>query len=247
MFRPVYRPKGKALEYADLALNLYDTCDHGCTYCWSKMMYERFHGLGSFSKTPRVREGVLEALEKQCKAGELDGKKVLLCFTCDPYSPAAVKTGATRKAMLILNLYGIQFTVLTKGGTVACEDFDLYQPGCSFGTTLTFFDANESWKWEPHAADPFNRCTAIKVAHNYGIKTWVSLEPVIVPQDALMFVRGLHGDVDLWKVGKWNYDPRAKNIDWNRFGHEIEKLFQKYGCEYYIKEDLRKVMTKGEV
>lgn len=244
MNNPVYRPKGKALEYADLALNIYDTCDHGCAYCWSKTMYERFHGLGSFSKTPEVRKGVLEALEKQCKTGELDGKTVLLCFTCDPYSLAAKKTGATRRAMEIFNRYGINFTVLTKGGNLAISDFDLYKPGDAFGTTLTFVDMFQSIGWEPNAAVPIERCQAITAAHTAGIKTWVSLEPVISPGDAIMLVNEMHDRVDLWKVGKWNYDPRAKEIDWNRFGHEIEELFVKYGCDYYIKEDLRKAMTE---
>jgi len=32
----IYKPKGRAREYAKLALNLYSQCGHGCTYCWDK-------------------------------------------------------------------------------------------------------------------------------------------------------------------------------------------------------------------
>lgn len=31
----IYRPRGKALEYAELAANLYTGCTHGCTYCYA--------------------------------------------------------------------------------------------------------------------------------------------------------------------------------------------------------------------
>ena len=30
----IYEPKGKALEYAPLACNLYKGCPHGCRYCY---------------------------------------------------------------------------------------------------------------------------------------------------------------------------------------------------------------------
>ena len=30
----IYEPSGKAREYAQLAANLYEGCDHRCTYCF---------------------------------------------------------------------------------------------------------------------------------------------------------------------------------------------------------------------
>ena len=30
--KPIYEPKGKAREYADLALNIYTGCPNGCEY-----------------------------------------------------------------------------------------------------------------------------------------------------------------------------------------------------------------------
>lgn len=243
MHNPIYEPKGLAREYAELALNIYTGCDHGCTYCFAPSVLHTTPI--NFLRDVRVRTGLMEALEKQCAIGDFDGKTLLLCFTCDPYSPATIKTGATRYVMSMLDQYKVNFTVLTKGGSRACSDFDLYNHGDSFGTTLTFYTPEESLLWEPSAALPSDRIIAIAKAKSMGIKTWVSLEPVISPKDALLFVEKLHHYVDLWKVGKWNYDARAKEIDWYRFGHEIEAMFQKYGCNYYIKKDLRNAMTKG--
>ena len=31
----IYEPTGAALEYADLALNHYHCCSHGCVYCFA--------------------------------------------------------------------------------------------------------------------------------------------------------------------------------------------------------------------
>ena len=31
----IYKPKGKALEYSELAANLYRGCGHACTYCFA--------------------------------------------------------------------------------------------------------------------------------------------------------------------------------------------------------------------
>ena len=241
MKNPVYEPSGKAREYSEMALNIYTGCDHGCAYCYAPSVLKKDRTI--YHSDVKLREGVLEALERQCASGSLNGKTVLLCFTCDPYSPAAVKTGATRKALEIFNKYGINFNVLTKGGMRAAEDFDLYKPGDSFGTTMTFAYADTSMGWEPMAAFPKDRAHAIQVACDKGIKTWVSLEPVISTTDALVIVESLFSCVGKWKVGKWNYDARAKDIDWKVFGNEIEQLFIRLGCDYYIKEDLRKAMA----
>jgi DNA repair photolyase len=77
----IYKPKGKAREYAELALNLYRGCDHGCTYCYApqilKMSREEFHGM------PTARSDILAAIWKI--AQYYVGKNVFLCFTTDPY------------------------------------------------------------------------------------------------------------------------------------------------------------------
>ena len=33
--KPIYKPKGAAKEYGDLALNIYTGCPHRCFYCFA--------------------------------------------------------------------------------------------------------------------------------------------------------------------------------------------------------------------
>ena len=235
----IYEPRGRAGEYAPLAVNLYRGCGHGCIYCYAPEA--TFIDRQEFIKaTPR--QGIIEKLEKDAPQAALDGHKgnVLLCFTCDPYQPINDIHGLTRQAIEILHKNGFNVTILTKGGKRAERDFDLLTPKDNFAVTLTFLDEQKSLQWEPKAAIPEERIEALRKAHELGIKTWVSLEPVIEPAESIEIIRQTHTFVDLFKVGLLNYHPKGKEIDWRKFLQECIATLKQYGCQYYIKKDLRR-------
>lgn len=234
----IYQPAGRAREYSEWAANLYSGCGHGCVYCYApsacRRKSEEFHG------NPKPRKNVLEQLEKDCQ--RLRGKKmprILFCFTTDPYQPIEKEHEITRRAINMLHDHGLTVQILTKGGSRAARDFDLLTPEDAFASTLTFLGETDSRTWEPGAALPQNRIDTIKEAHKAGIPTWVSLEPVIDPEQTLQIVRQTHEFVDLYKVGKLNYHPRSREVDWNRFTKEVVTLLESLGKRYYIKKDLQ--------
>jgi len=148
-----------------------------------------------------------------------------------------------RKALMAFKKHGVNFQVLSKGGMRCARDFDLYEAGKDiFAVTMTFMDAAKSQQWEPGAALPADRIAALKLAHEMGIKTWVSLEPVIEPSESLACIDACAGYVDGFKVGTWNHDKRAKEIDWFKFGHEAVAKIEGYGKELYVKKDLKEKM-----
>jgi len=123
----------------------------------------------------------------------------------------------------------------------ATRDFDLMATGsCDFGVTLTFMDESRSAEWEPSAATPNERIKSLKLAKQAGIKTWVSLEPVIDPAQVYAIVEATHKFVDLYKVGKLNYHPRSKEINWHDFRVNVESLLTSLNKDFYIKDDLKK-------
>ena len=92
----IYEPSGRAREYSPLALNVYNGCDHGCSYCFNR----RGVLAGNFSDEPRPRAGLLKALERFFERKTVTAQ-VLLCFTGDPYCWAELEHRLTRSVLLI--------------------------------------------------------------------------------------------------------------------------------------------------
>lgn len=249
----IYQPKGRAREYSSLALNIYTGCSFGCSYCFSPCVLKKDRQ--AYRDEVKVRDNLLEKVEKDCKSGLID-KPIHLCFTCDPLQDIDLELQTTRKVLEIFKKYNVNFSILTKGGMRAARDFDLYKPGDSFGSTLTFTNTDDNRKYEPHAAIPMNRIAALNYAHKQGIKTWVSMEPVIKPEQTLELIELTRDFVDLYKIGKLNSDNCRgsehyeelkrieKSIDWKSFGERAETMLKRYDKDYYIKEDLRKEMSQ---
>jgi hypothetical protein len=198
-----------------------------------------------FNNHPQPRTGNFwENLRKDSEQLSVQGVKeqVLLCFTTDPYQPIDVELQHTRRAIQVLHEHGLNVCVLTKGGARALRDLDLFTPADTFATTLTFNNVAMSREFEPGAATPADRLNTLLEFHNAGIPTWVSCEPVIDTIDTLTLIEYAAPFVSLFKVGMWNYDQRARDIDWYTFGHEAESLLKTLGKPYLIKDDLRAKM-----
>lgn len=235
----IYEPRGKAAEYSPLAMNIYKGCSHGCVYCYAPSATYKTREV--FHSTPQPRNNFLQELRKDLPKFRGDKRPVLLCFTTDPYQPINETAKLTRISLEHLIDNGNSVKILTKGGTRAVRDFDLMKSGSvSFGSTLTFIDPAKSIEWEPGASLPADRIDALRQAKNAGISTWVSLEPVIDPVQVYAIIEATHEFIDLYKVGKLNYHPLSKTIDWHDFRVNVELLLTSLKKEFYIKEDLRK-------
>lgn len=236
--KAIYVPKGRALEYGELACNLALACDHGCKYCYVPASLRKDRAEFHDNANVRPRPGILKALEKDARRHADSGKSVFLCFSCDPGHIDIAETSI--KAIEILNSFGLAATVLTKSPH-ANMLFPVLKghPENRFGMTLTLHNVELSKEWEPNAALPDTRLALLEQAHKAGIKTWASMEPVIFPNQSLELIYQSSAYVDHFKVGKLNHHPYAKQFNWPRFREEAIALLEKHGCSYYIKRDLR--------
>ena len=240
MTKIIYESKGRAREYCELAANLYRGCDHGCTYCYAPLATRR--SKEDFIQSS-VRKNVMTEFKKD--AIELEKREedrpILLSFTTDPYQHLDVKEHLTRDAIKILHEHNQKISILTKGGKRSERDFDLLvkRPDLSeYGTTLVFTDEDMQRKIEPNAAPTKERIKSLQKAHKLGIYTYVSLEPVWDPEQSLELIEITHKFVDLFKVGKLNYNPQQHNVNWRKFKFDAIERLEQYQKKYYIKKDL---------
>ena len=240
----IYAPRGQAGEYAPLAANLYRGCGHKCAYCYVPRVTKQPRD--EFNDGAVVRDSVLHRLKLDAKKYQKAGiaEQVMLSFTTDPYPPQ--HHAETREAIKILQDHGLGVCTLTKGGSRALRDIDLFRPDRdAFASTLTSLDAKFSRKWEAGAADPDDRIATLKAFHDAGIFTWVSLEPTLDVDESLAIVDATHSFVDLYKVGRVNYVGMTKTTDWEDYTHKMIEKLQALGKKHYIKKDLQKYLPDG--
>jgi hypothetical protein len=170
--------------------------------------------------------------------------QVMLSFTTDPFHPG--DTTLTRQVLAVLQAHGLGICTLTKGGSRALRDLDLFRPKRdAFASTLTSLDDSFSLKWERAAALPADRIATLKRFHDAGIFTWVSLEPTLDIESSLAIVGVTHEFVDLYKVGRANYLPMTKTMDWKAYTERMIELCTELGAATYIKKDLQPFLPQG--
>lgn len=225
--KPIYEPRGAAKEYGDYALNIYTGCPHRCFYCYVPRVLHK--DKADFHNSVEPRKNIVEETKKQIEKEKITGKLIHLCFTCDPY-PTGYDTSTTREIIKILKDAGNHVQILTKGDGSA--DFDLLDSEDWYGVTL---DGSEGIAPK--------RAEILLKAHEKGIKTWVSFEPVVNAETVAEQIRTVAPFVDKVKIGKLNYHP--SDINWKEFGKKAEALCKELGLDYYIKDSLRKEMGGG--
>lgn len=216
--KAIYRPKGKAGEYARWAANLYVGCSNGCSYCYCKkgvlknvsgndkpMLKKCFkdeaHAIWTFR---------YELLKN--KSAIIDDGGIFFSFTTDP---CLLSTWKVHYDCIIFALaVGVPVTILTKcvgwieePYTRFLWDNPEFKKRLCIGFTLTGMD-----ELEPDAASNDERVEALQLLSDKGIKTFASIEPVIDIQKSLEIIIRTRGFVDLYKIGllsgeKRNYGP----------------------------------------
>jgi len=235
----IYEPKGRALEYAELAANLWTGCTHGCTYCFAPGVLRKTRDDFHAKVTPR--KDVLKLLERDAKKFSGDPRRVMLCFTCDPYPEIEGELRITRHAMEILSKHDVKCGVLTKRTSIASRDFHLMAlHDIHLGVSLSTLDEVQRRDWEPNADPIQSRQFALLCASRLGVYTWISIEPVWDTEQAIEVIRwAKRNEINHIKVGKMNHNKAVEDsIDWTAFLARVKEELK--GTSHYIKADLAK-------
>lgn len=252
----IYKPSGRAEEYSPLALNYFNGCTHDCKYCYVDRIEQKSHKHTSRSVCSPPDSYGFDELELSARQFQGCDKQILLSFTSDPYCDMPPEY--TREVLEILNKYEHKVSILTKGGSRVMRDMDIFKkfvsndlfstdtPRISVGGSLTFDNPADSLTWEPGAALPADRIESLRRLSAEGIRTWVSFEPIMYPEQSLNLLRQVSGFVHHVRIGKINgYNNWDKKVDWYDFLKQSVDICRKTKLPFYIKDDL--AIFKGDI
>lgn len=231
----IYEPRGRALEYSPLACNLAVGCTHRCTYCY---------GPGAFRvkpeewPSPRFKKNLVAEFEKAAKKYANDPRDVLFSFASDPYMNEE-SAEYMRQVLDIAEAHRLRVQILTKNPMLALETSIgiIGRNNWKLGTTILFTSEELREKWEPGAPSIASRLQALQRAHDMGIYTWNSVEPVVDVGEAIRAIEAVKPVTDFIKVGKLNHNPLAKSIDWADFLRRAKVALGDHA--HLIKDDLK--------
>lgn len=222
----------------DLALNIYEGCTHGCIYCSVPLILKTDRA--NFHACVRPRVGILEATKARLSEGDIKGREISLCLSCDPF-PKGADTSVTYDIIKAIKDSGNNVAILTKGTVDKDRLFAMLDSNDRFGVTISC-GAELAKKYEPNAALVAERLDYLASAKLHKIKTYVSFEPVLEPDYIYFLITQLRKSMDECVIGKLNYFK--KEIDWRNFGFMCERLCKKARVTYQIKESLRAEMDR---
>lgn len=234
------------VEYGDYTMNHILGCSHGCTYpCYAFMMKKRFGQVSSYEDwlEPYLVSNTLGILDKEIPRLKSKIKSVQLCFTTDPfmYEYDEIKQ-MSLAAIKKLNAAAIKCTVLSKG--LLPGELADYSKKNEYGITLISLNEDYRRKIEPGAAPYLDRLAALKVLHDAGCKTWVSVEPYPTPnlieQDIIEILEAI-AFADKIIFGRTNYSKKisaykAHRDFYNEQAEQVISFCEERNIQYHIKD-----------
>ncbi len=225
------------VEYATDQITIYRYCPYACEYCyvWRNKIF-----------SSRVIRGKYNPLEEAKRYLNKEGRTIVISFVSDPYPPEEKERQITREVLSILAKSRNRVMILTKNPILALRDIEIIQQGDIWlGTTVITL---ENWqKYEPRVPSPFDRLHALRVAKKQGIKTWLSIEPLVPQKNPETIIEISASFVDLYVLGSLNYRLLGfKKEELRRFYREhiprMTKLIEELGRPYIIKKELKRYL-----
>lgn len=230
----LYKSKGAAAEYAKDAwsLNIYNGCSNGCKYCFNQRWDKKE---GDYFKYPTVRRDLFRKLNSDFE--KIGGEKVFMSFKSDIFQELEKTTMVVPSILSMCISYDIIPIILTKNEIPNDYWDNLVKAKAEIWVTLTTYEP--SLGLEPYASLPHHRILNLAQAKSHGLKTGVSLEPIISYTDAVKIILATKDFTDKFYIGKMNYYPELSEIqDWKAFTFRIIEFCREQKVTYHIKKSL---------
>ena len=208
MSKAIYKPKGKAGEYAEWACNLYVGCSNDCAYCYCKKGVLSHAMGGPVPKLKTCFRNENHALdvfirELESNLSELQKSSLFFTFSSDPMIPETRRLNWDCIVQAVINDVPVQ--VLTKNADFIKDEY------IGLGHVMAGAKIHEKIAWgftltgrddlEPGASRTEERIKVMRTLHKAGYRTFASLEPVVDPDATIDVFRQTEDCCDLFKVG----------------------------------------------
>ena len=234
------------VEYGDYTMNHVLGCAHGCKFpCYAFLQKKRFGQVHTYEEwlEPYLVANTLDLLDKEIPRLRNKIKSVQLCFSTDPFmygydEISQMSIASIRK----LNEAGIKCTVLTKG--ILPSELSELSTDNEYGITLISLNEDYRERMEPYAAPYVERIAALRILHDRGCKTWVSIEPYPTPnliEQSLEELLTSISFVDKIIFGRTNYSKEVSSYKehkafYNEAAQQVINFCNDRGIAYHIKD-----------
>jgi DNA repair photolyase len=165
--------------------NPYRGCAHACAYCYARP-YHEFLGLGAgtdFDTQIIAKTNAPELLRKELGKTSWSGEPIAFSGISDCYQPAESGLKLTRECLKVCAEFGNAAGVITKS-TLVVRDLDIFTDvhraaGCNVVLSIPIWDEDMAKKIEAFVPAPELRFRALEKLSAAGIRTGISLGPII--------------------------------------------------------------------
>jgi DNA repair photolyase len=202
-------------KVSDYTINPYVGCEHGCTYCYARVM-KRFTGhreeWGCFVDVKMNAADLLKSEIKKKRVG-----KVWISGMCDPYQPIEEKYQLTKRCLEILVTHSWPVTIQTKSHLVL-RDLPMLKEFNKIEVGITISTADDGIRkiFEPCASSVSQRIETIEKLHSSGVTVFAMIAPILPKVEGLVAL--LDKKVDYVLIDKMNY-------------HYADRIYKKHGLE----------------
>lgn len=215
------KEKDNVQDWADKTINIYKGCSNNCRYCYARGDAVRF-------KRVKKEDWTTEILnQEKVKKGWMLSKKNIMFpsthdITPDTYDACEIVLKKVLKAgNTVLIVSKPRADLIAK----LCDALEPYKNQILFRFTIGAQDNALLSFWEPNAPAYEDRREALKIAHEKGFNTSVSLEPMLDPANIENLIEDLRDfTTDSMWIGTMNMIRKRVEIDGEKVEEEIKKI-----------------------
>lgn len=225
------RIRKSGIEYVSHHLNYAKgRCIHGCVYCYNQRW--------NWAKGPFIVDMDFAELHKQLEKFKPEGD-ILLCSGHDPLGGYSARLAFCRIMEILQSFPEVlrRVRILTKGwadqevlDALASEYYIPYTDDgyllrglVKFGVSITTLDEKVAQFLEPGATTIGYRLQLLKVANDFGYKTWISAEPMLRGSSLKDLLDLVPFVSEVW-IGRLNHRTHSLALSDDELYSQLNKL-----------------------